>query len=385
MKQRISLGCFPQNRETKYLLNFIEEFNATNSSSEIVPQFLDEEEILRATSPDLLLPDIITIYSSDIALLSQSGLIIPTSFIFSPGEMEDIYPAVLSSVKWKGEIWGVPLLEGNPWCILYNHSLFQQAGIKEAPKSWSEILNFAEKMTKDKDKDGLIDQWGLSLSYATVYLFIWQNEGDILDETGGIVFNEEKVVEALNYLIKLKKYLSPHQDRERKDTGMIYTREIDVDREGIFSGEISFIPGNLKRVNSFGGEKGVLCFSVIKKDKSMLEGASEFLRWWKKDENYLRWCLVTSLVPFKKSIAESDTYQQYLEEKPYLRTQLSEVDFCRVVSNFPGIKEIQKILVQIIDEVEDEGEKTKEKIKNRLKAAEHSAAQIISRYLKDEK
>ncbi len=379
MKQRISLGCSPQNRETKYLLNFIEEFNTTNNSSEIVPQFLDDEEILRATSQDLLLPDIITVYSSDIALLSQSGLIIPTTSIFSSEDAEDIYPAVLSSVKWKGETLGVPLLEGNPWCILCNHSIFHDAGIKEAPKSWQEVLHFAEKMTKDKDRDGLIDQWGLSLPSSLVYLFIWQNEGDILDETGRCVFNEEKVVEALNYLIKLKKYLSPHQ---RKDTGMIYTREIDIET---FSGEAFFIPGNLKRMNSFGGEKGVLCFSVIKKDKGITEEIAEFLRWWKKDENYLRWCLTTNLVPLKKSITESDTYQQYLEERPSLRVQLTDRDFSRVVSNFPGAKEVGKILTQIIDEGEDEGEETKEKIKNKLRAAEHSASQIVSKHLKDEK
>ena len=69
---------------------------------------------------------------------------------------------------------------GLPWdgggiIVYYNKRLFREAGIPYPDGSWTwdDFLNVARKLTKDKDNDGRIDQFGFQMTQWWGYLEIW--------------------------------------------------------------------------------------------------------------------------------------------------------------------------------------------------------------------
>ena len=86
------------------------------------------------------------------------------------------------------------LLEGSTYGLFYRRDLFEASGLDpdKPPQTWAELVEYAKKLTKDTDGDGVIDQWGLGfpasgwLSPHYCGTFMYQNGNDIAyrDENG---------------------------------------------------------------------------------------------------------------------------------------------------------------------------------------------------------
>src|SRR5207244_1567487 len=80
---------------------------------------------------------------------------------------------------------------GIPWYVdtrvlFYRTDLLEQVGFKSAPRTWDELKTAARLLTRDLDKDGKIDHYGITLPIRgwSVFLpFVWQNGGDVLHPT----------------------------------------------------------------------------------------------------------------------------------------------------------------------------------------------------------
>ncbi len=69
-----------------------------------------------------------------------------------PADLIDRFRAVdggLYQIPWKT----------NPIMMLYNRSLFEAAGIRPMPRTYSAFLSGAARLTVDRDGDGQLDQW----------------------------------------------------------------------------------------------------------------------------------------------------------------------------------------------------------------------------------
>ena len=78
-------------------------------------------------------------------------------------------------------------LYGLAYGLFYNKKLFEKAGL-QPPKTWSEFVDTAKKLTKDTNGDGKIDQWGVAIEGASItesahFAFILgrQNGGELFD------------------------------------------------------------------------------------------------------------------------------------------------------------------------------------------------------------
>jgi multiple sugar transport system substrate-binding protein len=102
-----------------------------------------------------------------------------------------------------------------PWVagvttMFYNTKLFEEAGITEAPTTWTEFLDDAKKLTVDKDGDGTIDQWGFGYPAGfaqewshTMFAFGEQNGTAFFDEDGNPTLNGEGMVDAADQFLQL--------------------------------------------------------------------------------------------------------------------------------------------------------------------------------------
>ncbi|MCP4401622.1 MAG: extracellular solute-binding protein [bacterium] len=96
----------------------------------------------------------------------------------------------------------------------YHKDLFEEAGLDptKPPTTLDELVDYAKKLTKDKDGDGETDQWGLAMffgpSRATIELYfapaLWYFGGKLWDpETKEAVFASEEGVKAAQWLYDL--------------------------------------------------------------------------------------------------------------------------------------------------------------------------------------
>lgn len=117
-------------------------------------------------------------------------------------EMKDgIFPASWNGVTRNGKIYGMPWLMDVKY-FMYNKDILQKAGISEPPKTWEELVEQA-KTIKDK---GLVEfpiiwSWnqkeGVVCDYAVL---LYGNGGSFVDANGKPAFNDEKGVQALEWM-----------------------------------------------------------------------------------------------------------------------------------------------------------------------------------------
>lgn len=118
---------------------------------------------------------------------------------------------------------GIPFLVG-PVLFAYNKSLFKDAGLEGAPKTWEEALEFAKKIN---DPNKQITGYATLTAEWTEWFFqyyVWQAGGDLTkqneDGTIELTFDDPAVIEAANYYQKLSAEGVLQSDRTLKFTDL---------------------------------------------------------------------------------------------------------------------------------------------------------------------
>ena len=125
-------------------------------------------------------------------------------------DLDAYFPGVRRVFEKDGALYALPK-DFTPIVMYYNKRLFDAAGVAypEPGWTWQDYLEIAQKLTRDTDGDGLIDQYGTAFTNQ-LYLWVpwvWMNGGDILNPTGTSTlgfFNAPKTEEALQFLIDLR-------------------------------------------------------------------------------------------------------------------------------------------------------------------------------------
>lgn len=106
-----------------------------------------------------------------------------------------------------GKVYGVPN-QVAPMLFEYNKALFEEAGIKEPPKTWDEAVEVAKKIN---DPDNQVAGYATLAAEWTEWFFqyyVWQAGGDLTKEnedgTAELTFTDPAVIKAAEYYQKLK-------------------------------------------------------------------------------------------------------------------------------------------------------------------------------------
>lgn len=105
------------------------------------------------------------------------------------------------------KVYGVPN-QVAPMLFGYNKALFEEAGIKEPPKTWDEAVEVAKKIN---DPDNQVAGYATLAAEWTEWFFqyyVWQAGGDLTKEnedgTAELTFTDPAVIKAAEYYQKLK-------------------------------------------------------------------------------------------------------------------------------------------------------------------------------------
>lgn len=94
----------------------------------------------------------------------------------------DYFSTAYNSGKYMGTQYALPY-ETVPTLMFVNKTLLNREGIEvpEGNWTWSDLFNICKKITKDKNGDGVIDQFG-------TYNYNWR---DVVNTSNAILFNED--------------------------------------------------------------------------------------------------------------------------------------------------------------------------------------------------
>lgn len=123
------------------------------------------------------------------------------------------YTVLGDNYKIFGKNYGIA--QGGPEAVLtmfYNMDILNEIGEK-APETWEDVLRIASKAGKDTDGDGTIDQYGIAQGWGQTfyqdlnwnwYSFLYQAGGDIFDDDGKCILDNEDGIETAQFLYDLK-------------------------------------------------------------------------------------------------------------------------------------------------------------------------------------
>ncbi len=104
-----------------------------------------------------------------------------------PKFFNDFIPSTFKELNYQG----LPFVQSPEAVIFYRKDLFKEAGIPfptvDKPWSWDEFIKYAQKLTADQDKDGVIDRWGFVDRGQSGFIFmkstiplIWSFGADVV-------------------------------------------------------------------------------------------------------------------------------------------------------------------------------------------------------------
>jgi ABC-type glycerol-3-phosphate transport system substrate-binding protein len=311
------------------------------------------------------LPDIsqIAIEYLDIFLLDNR--IEPITSYISEQDRDDILSQFWNGVMRDREIYAFPFNQ-SVQVLYYNKYAFRRAGLdpEKPPKTWDEVIKYGEKLTKDFDENGTIDQWAVLISLEGVFGFT-----PLIRQVGGEFLNEART-KALFSSPEGVKVMNLIQD-------MTYKNKIMPSNWTLFEGTNAFLQGKITMgpitcagikfaEENLPWELGIAPLPYIENKSVLLGGAGlviftksssrrkaafHFIRWLTNRENTIRWHEETGYLPIRKSAIESLELKSFHESNPNYKVPVDQLPYSRPPDFTPYLPQIDQIIRFAIENI----------------------------------
>ncbi|OUL19427.1 ABC transporter substrate-binding protein [Nostoc sp. RF31YmG] len=353
----------PTNRDVFQKL--VDQFNQAHTDIQVESIFageLDQQlpKILTAVignSP----PDILSFYPQITGQFVELGAVRPLDdWLEKLPIKSEVVPNSLNELKLDGHLWSVPLYTSNIG-IFYRPKLFKAAGITEMPKTWEELRRVAKKLTIDRNGDKRPEQYGMLLPLGKGEWTVFSWFPFLLSAGGEVVTNNHPnltnpgAITALKFWQDLMKdgsaTLSPPERGYEEDafiagrvamqiTGpWTYITKSDVDY-GVFP-----IPANVGQATVIGGGNLYVMKTTAEREKAALK----FLEYVLSEEFQTEWSIGTGFLPVNIKSAQSEAYQQYLSQKPWLKVFVEQMSVANARPTIAGYSRLSDSLGRAIE------------------------------------
>jgi multiple sugar transport system substrate-binding protein len=312
----------------------VAEFNKTHPNITAVSQFYGNsdyalQKVLAAIAGGKP-PDISYLYGSWAPNIATNPQLVPLNkFIDADPSFNwnDFFPAERKVATVGNSIIGIPALVDN-LALVYNKTLFKQAGIPLPTPSWtwSDFENAAIKLTNAAKK-----QFGWAYvndaSEDTVWRFwamLWQAGGSILSADGKQAgFNSAAGVKALTLLEQLTAHHSIYLDNGSDNylsvfnnghIGMLWTGPWDLAQivQSKVDYGVTILPGADNHQTISGPDNWVM----FNNGSAREHAAWTFLKWLTSPAIDLQWVTLTGDLPVRASVSTLPGYKKFVAKYP---------------------------------------------------------------------
>ncbi|MCR4762676.1 MAG: sugar ABC transporter substrate-binding protein [Lachnospiraceae bacterium] len=223
----------------KLIDEFVQEHN--DQIKEVVFEVTTQDEYNQKMTANLVagdLPDVFYVGPASVRQYVDNGYIQPLDKYVDEATIKSIWGTTQEIYRYDGSKIGSGSLYAFPkdlscFAFAYNQDLFDEAGIPypdpEKPYTYEEFVEVCKQLTKDKDGDGEVDQWGVACADQWgMTPILYSNGVKFLndDMTKVNVTNNPQLTEALTYYTDLTKNgLTPTVDQDTALGG--YQRWLD--------------------------------------------------------------------------------------------------------------------------------------------------------------
>ena len=148
-------------------------------------------------------PDVFIVLGEDFNQFAEIGVMKDLEYLMSNDpefHADSYYAAALQAGQYNGRQYALPY-ETVPTLMFVNKSLLKSEGLSVPDNDWTwdDLYRICQQVTKDKDGDGLVDQFG-------TYNYGWEealytNGAELFNGDGSeSYFNDEKVTEAVRFI-----------------------------------------------------------------------------------------------------------------------------------------------------------------------------------------
>jgi sn-glycerol 3-phosphate transport system substrate-binding protein len=246
---------------------------------------------------------------------------------------QSFFPGFMENSQTGGKTWGIPF-QRSTIVLYWNKEAFKEAGLdpNKAPANWSEMVDFAKKLTK-KDASGNVSQWGVQVPssgfpYWLFQGFTTQNNVVLMNKEGTrTYYDNPAVIEALQYWVDLSKKhnvmkpgiiewgTTPKDFFERK-AAMMWTTTgnlTNVKANAKFDFGVAMLPAGKRRGTPTGGGN----FYLFKKSTpQQREAAMRFAKWMTSPERAAQWGIDTGYVAVRADAWETAEMKKYVQGFP---------------------------------------------------------------------
>lgn len=220
----------PESNSYAYLDTVIAQFEADHPNVKVVYQSGIRRDVysewLAGQELSGEMPDVFLIPQDDFDLYADRGSLMPLDSMAardSDFSLDDFYPAPLAFARSasSGTLYALPV-DCVPRLMFVNRTLLEREGIPMPGEdwTWSDFLSICQKVSRDTDGDGRLDQFG-------VYGYTWQDavvtSGARLfrDDGKASYFADARIEDAIRFTIAL------HQTQQGQS---VQERDFDLGR-----------------------------------------------------------------------------------------------------------------------------------------------------------
>ncbi|MFQ9922441.1 MAG: ABC transporter substrate-binding protein [Beduini sp.] len=328
-------------------------------------------------------PAISVMEIGSIKTFAAAGMLEPLDSYISDEKEANFLSGLMENSYVDSKLYGVPYLRSTP-IFYYNKTLFDQAGISEAPKNWEELASVSKQLESlgVKGFGFLNDVWHFEALTKG-------NGGNTVsaDETTA-VFNQPEALEAVSFLkdglanSNFKYYsgnnasdtLSTEQMNQKVamwlgSTGSL-NNTLDIANQNGYEIGTAFIPCGKEYSVPTGGCNIVMTSKLSDKQK---EAAAMFINFMTDQEQVVYSHKKTGYLPTTQTAIDSDEIKALYEQTPQFKVALDQLQYGSGRPMNKGYVEAAKVYTTALDKIFT----TNEDPKAALDTAADSATKIL--------
>jgi len=310
------------------------------------------------------IPDVMYVWPAAFPEFSEKKIYMPLGFFMRrDGINPDAwFPHLLEPYTLKGEIYGLPR-SWHPYIIFYNKSLFDEAGVPYPDETWTwdTLIKWGKVLTKDRDGDGIIDQF--AVANIPWEVFVWSMGGEIFAPDGSrSYFTMPETIEGLQLARDLiwRYHISPtpmQLQQVESSQDMFFTGRVAMYSLGIwsvprfrkiknFAWDIAVMPRGRKRATLLVTAGWAIC-----RQTRYPEEAWQLVKYLAGEEAQTYQMKIWRDPSGLKDVFKK--YMYYEPDKPPRNREavLKSIEFGRFREVFPGREEVMKRLYEKLDEI----------------------------------
>ncbi len=351
------------------------EWNALHADVQIrvepVPSGQSSEEVILAAIASGTTPDI---YASVFPgamqdLLDARGVVQLDDFPdFFDVMRERMMPELLNQYRSPDKHFYQVPWKSNPIMVLYNTRILREAGVSSLPTTYSEFLSAAARVTRDRDGDGQIDQWMLTIDYFPIWykrlfdylpLYLAASNGQTLLEGRKVMFDNEASVAIFRFMHEcFARGYAPRQTFQGDVflAGRVAARFVGPNSMGHLEryrpADFEYDYGPIPRPDAATGQpvsyadpKSIVIFKTCPQPRE----AWQFIKFIISRKNDLKLLELSSQLPIRAGLLEDQTFADYFKRNPKLVKFAAQVTTARSIDSVAELKEIFDVIAQEVE------------------------------------